>query len=704
MSFLNPTLVWGLFAVAGPLLIHWIHQSRHRTMPWAATLFLQKARAANARWSKLRQWLLLAARTLAVAALALAFSRPITGGWLPGWLGEKPECVLLLLDRSSSMEAPVEATARSGPAPASKRAHALRLWEKAAANTPANRWIFFENVLRTPLELSGLAGLQSLPVAGPTDTGADIPALILAALAHLEAQHIGRAEIWIASDMQSSNWRADSPDWELIREKAAGWKGATLLRLLDLSTVRAGNTALTLRELRTRIQPATESAHGLLRLALKVQMSLQPPESFQPGTARLLLSLRGASSEQEIPLQAPTQVHRLVPPSLPAEGGWGSLQLPADGHNPDNAVYFAWGPPEALHAAVVGAGASAKLLQLACAPDPASGFAAAALLPPETLSEATLANTDLLVWNAGPLPAQAAKRLQPWIESGGVLLQFPPDAFATEAAKNPELQPGGLPESGVFSPPSWDAAESSAEPFTPALWDETEGPLSKTENGQSLPLSSVEIRRRQIPLPGRTGQVVATYGDGRAFLTRQSVGRGLAYAVSTGVEESWSSLGDGLVLVPVLHRLLVQAAALRRPATQGTAGEWRPEPEEIWVPTHRAADEPASGDASSFQRVADPRWNAGVYRQGARWLALNRPEVEDDARTLPASDLAGLLPGVPLKTLENASALSTEAVQNELWPAISVLLALFLCAEMALCWMDPSTPSKARPPIKSPVA
>lgn len=693
MRFLNPALVWGLAAAAGPLIIHWIHQNRHRTMPWAATLFLQKKRTGSARWSKLKQWLLLTARTLAVAVLALAFSRPITGGWLPAWFEENPECVLLLLDRSSSMEAHIDPAARSGQNLLSKRAHALRLWEQASAHTQTARWVFFENVLRTPLELSSLSSLNALPVAAATDTATDIPALLLAALAHLETQRIRRAEIWIASDMQSSNWKADSPDWELIREKTAAWKGAILLRVLDLSTPRPANTALTLPELQTRLIAEPAHPQRMLRLALKLQLRTHPPESLQPGALRLLVNLRGAASEQEIPHQAPTQTHRLFSPPLPPESGWGSVQIPADGHAPDNSVYFAWGNPEVLRAAIVGEGATGKLLQLACAPDPVSGVALATRITQETLSASALANTDLLVWNAGAISAETAKQLHPWMEAGGVLLQFPPDASgAPDADKSPRESNSENPP-GSFTPPSWNETESGTDPFAITLWDETEGILAKTENGQSLPLSSLEIRRRQTPHPGGTGQVVATYGDGRPFLIRQAIGRGVAYALSTGVEESWSSLGEGLVLVPVLHRLLIQASTLRRPPTQGIAGEWRPESGEIWVPVHRIMPAGgALGDSTATQGVADPHWNAGIYQQGARWMALNRPDAEDDPRTLPASDLARMLPGVPLKTLEHASALSAEALQQELWSALGALVVLLLSGEMALCWMDSGAP------------
>jgi hypothetical protein len=386
-----------------------------------------------------------------------------------------------------------------------------------------------------------------------------------------------------------------------------------------------------------------------------------------------------------------------LPPLLPAEAGWGSVQIPADSHLPDNTVYFAWEVPAVLHAVVVDAGASGKLLQLACAPDPDAGRTQARILGPDGLTAAILSTTDLVVWNGGALPAETARLLTPWLREGGIFVQLPP--AGASPAQNAPPSPGL--SAGDFSPPAWGALERGQTPFdeknekndrgqTPfgiTLWEENDGPLARTENGQSLSLASVEIHTRQIPQPSDLWQVLATHGDGKPFLIRQSLGRGSAYALSSGVGEDWSSLGEGTVLVPFVQRLLHKASQQRHPVSMGTAGEWKPDPDEVWIPVHPLSEtEPAAGLNAAGLR--DPRWRAGVYQNGSRFVALNRPESEDDPGLVPAANVGALLPGVPVQTLENASALSADSLQSELWPAFSTLLAFFLFAEMALCWSD----------------
>src|SRR5258708_4766546 len=62
--------------VALPLIIHLLTRRRFRTEPWAAMAFLLAAQRQSRRRMRLEQWLLLAIRTLLIAALGLAIARP----------------------------------------------------------------------------------------------------------------------------------------------------------------------------------------------------------------------------------------------------------------------------------------------------------------------------------------------------------------------------------------------------------------------------------------------------------------------------------------------------------------------------------------------------------------------------------------------------------------------------------------------------
>ena len=125
MSFLQPTilLLVALPMAALPIIIHLINQRRYQTVPWGAMMFLLAANRMSRGYARVRQWLILAMRTLAIAALAFVIGRPLTGGWLGLTAGGRAETTIVILDRSPSMQ---QAGAGSGHDEARRREASAR--------------------------------------------------------------------------------------------------------------------------------------------------------------------------------------------------------------------------------------------------------------------------------------------------------------------------------------------------------------------------------------------------------------------------------------------------------------------------------------------------------------------------------------------------------------------------------------------------
>ena len=119
MTFLQPLALFGLLLAFAPIVIHLLNLLRHRTQPWAATRFLFQARKSSSRISKLKRWITLLFRMLALAALAFMIARPMTGGdSLFSFSSGSPEVLVLVLDRSASMETRTEKVLKpKGPKP-----------------------------------------------------------------------------------------------------------------------------------------------------------------------------------------------------------------------------------------------------------------------------------------------------------------------------------------------------------------------------------------------------------------------------------------------------------------------------------------------------------------------------------------------------------------------------------------------------------
>ena len=640
-------MLWALPAVLLPLIIHLLNRLRYKTVPWAAMMFLLLANKAATRRAKIRQYLLLASRMLLLLFFLWAMARPLTGGWLGAAAGGAPDTVIILLDRSASMEA-------TGPdRQESKRAHALTLLAQAAKQSEGSHFVLIENTLRQPTDIASAAALSAMSLAGPTDSAADIPAMLLTALDYLTRNTPGSAEIWLASDLQSSNWRPESPDWTDLQARFAGLPQETRLRVLDLSAPLSSNASLTLRKVELRPHP-TEKGQGQVALSLEIQSTGM--------TGALPLTIQrddGTKRQSEIPLTSATQrqVVTFDVPSLTAGGGSGSIALAADENSADHTAYFTYAPPVPLLSVIVSDAPSANRFKLATAPEANRTDRRAEVLSSAQASSLPWKEAALILWQAEPPNDAVAKELKAFVESGGVLVCLP-----SEATTGPLGVTWNTPES---APPDG--------PFHVTTWDDLDGPLARTDNGTPLPLARLDISRRQIPsLNDGTSHLSATFADGLGFLVSRKLGAGYLYACATLPDAAWSTLGEGFVLLPMMQRLLVQGSRRLSPPTQEIVGEWKPaDPQETWL----------SADPATPR---DWRWNAGIYQNGPRRIALNPPVSEIDPDVIDPARIRELLPGSKVEVLAGAVDVKADHLQSEIWPLLIVVAMLAMCVEMWL--------------------
>ena len=76
-GLLNAGMLWGLAAIAIPLLIHLWNKRRRQVVDWAAMMFLTGEMGSPTRHRvQITEWLLLATRMGLLATFALALARP----------------------------------------------------------------------------------------------------------------------------------------------------------------------------------------------------------------------------------------------------------------------------------------------------------------------------------------------------------------------------------------------------------------------------------------------------------------------------------------------------------------------------------------------------------------------------------------------------------------------------------------------------
>jgi hypothetical protein len=105
MNFLNSALLPGLLIVTGlPLLIHLLNLRFPKRFDFSSVKHLRETIAQRSRLFRWRHLILLALRTLVVAALLFAFLRPTLPRLGSNEAGKTGRSVLLLIDHSLSME------------------------------------------------------------------------------------------------------------------------------------------------------------------------------------------------------------------------------------------------------------------------------------------------------------------------------------------------------------------------------------------------------------------------------------------------------------------------------------------------------------------------------------------------------------------------------------------------------------------------
>lgn len=663
MSFLQPFILWALPLVLVPVIIHLINRLRHRRQPWAAMRFLLSASRSSISHAKLRQFLVLLFRVLAVLMLILFLSRPLAGGWL-GWaLSPAPDAILILLDRSASMETKLPGTSTT------RREQALKLLSEAAKGFQrASHVVLIDSALRSAQEVANAGSLQELSFTAATDTAADLPAMMQTATQWLIENRAGTAEIWIASDLQQSNWLPDDSRWKSVTTQLASLPQKVRVRLLTFEQNSEPNTSVTLKEILRR--------HGSERAELQLALDLQQ-QAKSKETIPLTLWLDGVSSQHELVMdgQALRWRHKA---SLGAKkgGGWGTFTLPADANVRDNKTYFVYGAETPLRAAILSADApSSRYFQLAAIALAAGSADPKPVTSPTAAPNAEWSDCTLIVWQ-GPFPSETtAEKIRSFAREGGAVAFFPP----------------GIADAQQFNGVAWGELQSAVvdKSFQVLRWDEDQGPLAKTDEGIRLPLTEVVFQRRQpVMAPKNSLAVLAAFDDGTPFLTRQSVGRGEIYFCASLPNRDWSSLGLGPVLVPMMQRWLQMGSQRLQQASFAVCGELSPaEQEKKWVALESAARK-------------DIRFDAGVYESGERLVAVNRPAAEDEPAILDTTQVHRLFGNLSFQMLEDRRG-SNDALQGEIWRVLLFGMLLFLLVEGIL--VMPARPIEHGQVTRSPV-
>ena len=673
MAFLNPLVLLGLAAAAIPIVVHLFNFRRPERIDFSTLRFMRELEATAMRRVRIRQWLLLALRTLAIVFLVLAFARPTRSVEAGVFEEGAAQSLVLVLDNSRSM------TLRDAQGALIDQARALGAAVIEATGPGDERTVLPTapppEYRPVPFVTSGPA-LDALALTGALGGAEPLTAAVARAGSLLESAAHVRREVVVVSDLQAATF-TDSAGAALPDDVA--------VTLLPLGARTQVNTAVTDVEVVSRV---IEPGRPVQVQATVVRYG------GSPGTVGASLSLEGQRVSETAVDLVPDERHRVTFTVTPPARGWlgGEVRLEADAAEWDDARFFALRVPPPPRVLIVrGDGQRADLVTLALGVTAEQGGVTLNEVAEGALPGADLDRYDVIVLVGPAALSGVTPRLQAFIAEGGGVLAFP---RSDPEALNPLLRAlGGGRIEGVVG----EAGGESIGGLTEA---DLEHPLFAGVFDRSSPVleqPDVQQAARYVPAGGDESTLIGLQA-GPPLLQEVRHGEGSALLFGVAPDPRWSDLPQRGLFVPLLYRAVAYLAAGSSVGDTGDlgareGGSVRVEGADGGQPLRLVG--PDGTTITPIQRtvpgavvldVDGAVAEAGLYRvvQGERVLrtvAVNEDSRESDPAALDAAEAARRLEeatGRPVRVLDGTDALTVSRGESPGVPLWSVFLALAL--------------------------
>lgn len=696
MTFLNPLILFGLVAAAIPLIIHLFNFRRPKRVDFSSLAFLKELQKSTMQRVRIKQWLLLLLRTLALACLILAFARPTMTGGLSGTLGGPANSsIALVVDNSLSMslrDAQGSYLEQAREMAASlvdetEQGDEIAVLPVASSSTVPPE--LYKN--RSP-SLDAIADITVEPNAAVTaSTVADAAALLA------DASHLNK-EIYLLADLQQSTF-LDSLQNELPTDIRT-----VLIPIGDRTHTNVGVTGL--RVISRIIEVGQPS-----RIA--ATLTNYSEETIEGYVASLYLDgERVAQASADLKPGVSTTVHFTV---TPQQRGWlsGLVQIEDDAFEYDNLRYFTLHVPERRKLLIVeGQDQQADFIELALSSQLTRGRVT---FDVETIDESRLAATTLGAYDAvvlvglQDLSSGEVASLKRYVESGGGIMLFP-----SEAARAPDYNAlFEALEGGAFS--GFSGTLGSGRRI--ATFDQIdlehalfEGVFDEADFGGETEVESPDLyfAMNYTPSTG-TEQTIIELSNSFPFLQEIRHGGGAAFLMATAPDSRWSDLPLRGLFIPLLYRSVYYLSSSESVQGEqlivGEESELRltgvPEGQSLHLESPDG-EEITPEQRSLFGAVllqTDASLRApGIYdiKSGeslVRRVAVNLDSRESNLQVYEPQEAADRLSeatGSPVRVLEPGSGGVTQVIETiqaertgiELWNVFLLLALIFMILEM----------------------
>ena len=691
MSFLQPLYVALVAIIAIPVLLHLFGREQAKPVRFGAMELLRAAQQEVAQKNRIRRWLLLVVRALAIAAIPLALAQPyfLTATDGPALVGGVQSAVIVI-DDSASMGAGERSPLVAARAAARKLLDALSPDSDVAvvlgtrdAEPP------IKDLLRDRARVAA-----TIEAVAPSSRSSDLPQAIRRANQILEQAPRARRVIYLVSDFQTGSLPETMPKSSAeIVPVIVGDKARHNHAITDLVIEPAPE--LGPRAVRIAVEVAAYGdAVRALQLGLRIddQPIAQTPLDVAPGTREL----RKFTHVFAPPEAGKADVHRLI------------AELPPDGLPADDRRFAEVVVERGVRVLLVDGDARTQkredeLFYVETALRSAGGIDYVTITPDQLTAERLAAADVVVLCN---VRAPSVELLQPFVERGGgvlfamgsnvdpdaynqalgALLPQPIQAMRTVARTRDARRDGEVVESGG----ALTAARIGRVDKAHAIFG-TLGDLRLDEE-----LRAAQFGRFALLRPtAEPATVLMAFADQAPLLVERRIGKGTTMLFASTLDRDWNDLVIQPLFLPILQRAVQHLGRVAQSA--GPASVMVGQRVELQLPerTSRVEVRPPTG---AIERV-EPKGLVATYgpvgQLGFHQVALAigdeklRPRAElDFAVNLdPRESDVTRLGDAQIEALLHRDGAKIDKPADrrvELWHALGAALLMLLVAESLL--------------------
>ncbi|HET8562598.1 MAG TPA: BatA domain-containing protein [Candidatus Binatia bacterium] len=555
LFFLHPLYLYGLLAASLPLLIHLLNRRKLKRIRFPAVRFVLLSQRRISRSYRLRHWLLLALRTLAVVFLALLLANPIFQTGVGLFAAGGPVSLVIVLDNSLSMTWSADGNGFKQAKDAARLLIASLNDNDRAAVIPTN--ISGKEQFRLKAEKGVL--LKEIDGIQISDGTANIGAALTQAYALLN-EPAAQKEIRLISDTALTGW--DQFSISSLKQ----YDPLIPFKILQTGVKDAPLNG-TIREIRI-------SAQGVgVDLPLRVEAVITNFGEKEIKDLLAQLSIDGQSREQKlttIPPKGETVVNfnaRLTQPGSHV----GQVTLKKEGLAGNPTSHFALEAQDKLRILVVDGDPQTSLAQsetffLTRALNPAGERDSSLYLPtviiPEGLNSASLDSYQaVILCNVASIPDAFVPKLQNYLRQGGGLLIFGGDRVQMENynlklfQSSPPILPAAIREKKL-GPESAGEKIGKIDRSHPILQSFSDSILQASINSTRV------WGYNRTDGSGKSPLVSLANGD--PLLVEQKVGSGRVLFLTTTADRDWSDLPLKTAYLPLIQSITSYLAGEKR--------------------------------------------------------------------------------------------------------------------------------------------